>query len=130
MKGGVLIIVLVLFICTKAQAYTSGIAISAVRKSELVQVFVNGKLYNKTPSNFIRIKSTQGTFHLRVKILNIHTRERQEIVQTIKISKGFEYYYEIKYEQGKAPKLIQMKRYPIYSRYFLDYGLYTRGQHS
>lgn len=130
MKGGALIIVLVLFMCAKAQAYTSGIAISAVRKSELVQVFVNGKLYNKTPSNFIRIKSTQGTFHLRVKILNIHTRERQEIVQTIKISKGFEYYYEIKYEQGKASKLIQMKRYPIYSRYFLDYGLYTRGQHS
>lgn len=130
MKGGVVIIFLVLFICTKAQAYTSGIAISAVRKSELVQVFVNGKLYNKTPSNFIRIKSTQGTFHLRVKILNVQTRETHEIVQTIKISKGFEYYYEIKYEQGKAPKLIQMKRYPIYSRYFLDYGLYTKGLHS
>ncbi len=130
MKGVVVIIFLALFLCTKAQAYTSGIAISAVRKSELVQVFVNGKLYNKTPTNFIRIKSTQGTFHLRVKILNIQTRQSQEIVQTIKISKGFEYYYEIKYEQGKAPKLIQMKRYPIYSRYFLDYGLYTRGQHS
>ncbi len=130
MKKGVVIIFLVLFICTKAQAYTSGIAISSVRKSEVVQVFVNGKLYNKTPSNFIRIKSTQGTFHLRVKILDIHTRQRQEIVQTIKISKGFEYYYEVKQEVGEVPKLIQMRRYPIYSRYFLDYGLYTRGQHS
>ncbi len=111
-------------------AYTSGIAISTVRKSEVVQVFVNGKLYNKTPSNFIRIKSTQGTFHLRVRILDIHTRQKHEIVQTIIISKGFEYYYEIKHAEGKVPKLIQIRRYPIYSRYFLDYGLYTRGQHS
>ncbi|GCC50936.1 hypothetical protein SanaruYs_11550 [Chryseotalea sanaruensis] len=130
MKRGVIVFFFAFLVSITVQAYTSGIAISAVRKSEVVQVFVNGKLYNKTPSNFIRIKSTQGTFHLRVKILDIHTRQRQEIVQTIKISKGFEYYYEIKQEEGKVPKLIQMRRYPIYSRYFLDYGLYTRGQHS
>lgn len=127
MKRGGLVVFLLILLHTAAQAYTSGIAISAVSKSEVVQVFVNGKLYNKTPSNFIRIKSTQGTFHLRVKILNIHTRQTQEIVQTIRISKGFEYYYEIKHEAGRIPQLIQIRRYPIYSRYFLDYGLYTRG---
>lgn len=127
MKRGALVVFLLILIHASAQAYTSGIAICAVSKSEVVQVFVNGKLYNKTPSNFIRIKSTQGTFHLRVKILNVNTRQSQEIVQTIKISKGFEYYYEIKQLEGRAPQLIQMRRYPIYSRYFLDYGLYTRG---
>jgi hypothetical protein len=130
MRRGILIAFLIFVFSTTVQAYTSGIAISAVRKSEVVQVFVNGKLYNKTPSNFIRIKSTQGTFHLRVRIFDIHTRQKHEVVQTIRVSKGFEYYYEIKHAEGKLPKLIQIKRYPIYSRYFLDYGLYTRGQHS
>ncbi|NBP67388.1 MAG: hypothetical protein EBR30_04365 [Cytophagia bacterium] len=130
MRRGILIVFLIFVFSIAVHAYTSGIAISAVRKSEVVQVFVNGKLYNKTPSNFIRIKSTQGTFHLRVRILDIHTRQKQEVVQTIRISKGFEYYYEIKHTEGKLPKLIQIRRYPIYSRYFLDYGLYTRGQHS
>lgn len=130
MKRGALIIFLFLLLCNQTQAYTSGIAISAVRKSEVVQVFVNGKLYNKTPSNFIRIKSTQGVFHLRIKILNLTTQERLEINQTIRISKGFEYFYEIRHSEGEKPQLVQKRRYPIYSRYFLDYGLYTRGQTS
>ncbi len=106
-------------------AYTSGIAISS-DKSVVVQVFVNGKLYNKVPSNFIRIKSTEGVFHLRVKILNLQAHTLQEVKCTVHITKGFEYQYAIVQKEGKPPELRQTKRYPIYSRYFLDYGLYTR----
>lgn len=112
-----------------AQAYTSGIAISS-NKSTVVQVFVNGKLYNKAPANFIRIRSTEGTFHLKVKILNLHTRTWQEVVKTVHIVKGFEYYFSIVEKEGRKPELSQTKRYPIYSRYFLDYSLYTRGKTS
>jgi hypothetical protein len=106
-------------------AYTSGIAISS-DKSVVVQVFVNGKLYNKVPSHFIRIKSTEGLFHLRVKILNLREHTWQEVKQTVRITKGFEYQYTIVQKEGKSPELRQTKRYPIYSRYFLDYCLYTR----
>ena len=106
-------------------AYTSGIAISS-DKSVVVQVFVNGKLYNKTPSHFIRIKSTEGLFHLRVKILNVRDHTWQEINQSVSISKGFEYQYTVVQKEGKMPELSHVKRYPIYSRYFLDYALYTR----
>jgi hypothetical protein len=123
------VIILLLLIITSPIlfAYTSGIAISS-NKSTLVQVFVNGKLYNKAPSNFIRIRSTAGTFHLKVKILNLHTRTWQEVVKTVHIVKGFEYYFSIIEKEGKKPELSQTKRYPIYSRYFLDYSLYTRGK--
>lgn len=107
-------------------AYTSGIAISSP-KSTVVQVYVNGKLYNKSPANFIRIRSTEGTFHLKVKILNLLSRTWQEIIQTVYIAKGFDYQFSILEEVGKAPQLVQVRRYPIYSRYFLDYSLYTRG---
>jgi hypothetical protein len=106
-------------------AYTSGIAISS-DKSVVVQVFINGKLYNKVPSHFIRIKSTEGLFHLRVKILNLRQHTWQEVRQTVRITKGFEYQYTIVQKEGKSPELRQTKRYPIYSRYFLDYSLYSR----
>lgn len=125
-----LIFLLVLFFGgLSTQAYTSGIAIRS-DKASVVQVFINGKLYNKAPANFIRIRSTEGTFHLKVKILNLQSHTWQEVQKTIHISKGFEYYFSIVEKPGKKPELSQIKRYPIYSRYFLDYSLYTRGSTS
>lgn len=128
MKRAMLILTL-LFCSVLVQAYTSGMAIST-DKATVVQVFVNGKLYNKTPANFIRIKSTEGTFHLKVKILTIGSHTWQEINQTVQIQKGFEYHYVLVQKEAKKPHLNQIKRYPIYSRYFLDYSLYTRGSTS
>lgn len=125
MKRALLIITL-LFCAGSTKAYTSGMAIRTDR-AYVVQVFVNGKLYNKTPSNFIRIKSTEGTFHLKVKILNLSNHTWQEIRKTVHIQKGFEYYYKLVQKEGLKPELNQIRRYPIYSRYFLDYSLYTRG---
>lgn len=123
-------LILPLLLCSVlVHAYTSGMAIST-DKATVVQVFVNGKLYNKTPANFIRIKSTEGTFHLKVKILTMSSHTWQEITQTVQIQKGFEYHYILVQKEGKKPQLSQIKRYPIYSRYFLDYSLYTRGSTS
>ena len=124
-----MILFVLLFSSFLVNAYTSGIAIST-NKSSVVQVFINGKLYNKSPSNFIRIRSTEGTFHLKVKILNLQNRTWQEVIKTVRIAKGFEYYFSIIEQEGKKPELSQTKRYPIYSRYFLDYSLYTRGRTS
>jgi len=124
MKKLVFLLVLVA-VSSSLLAYTSGIAISS-DKSVQVQVFVNGKLCNKMPSNFIRIKSTEGLFHLRVKIFDVRTHTWQEIKRSVQIVKGFEYQYSVIHKKGKAPELVQIRRYPIYSRYFLNYGLYTR----
>lgn len=121
-----MILFVLLFSSFLVNTYTSGIAISTSRSS-VVQVFVNGKLYNKAPSNFIRIRSTEGTFHLKVKILNLQSRTWQEVVKTVHITKGFEYYFSIVEQEGKKPQLSQIKRYPIYSKYFLNYSLYTKG---
>lgn len=122
----VLAIVFILVTVHMAFAYTSGFAIQTSDKSQVVQVYINGKLYNKKPSHFIRIKSTQGTFHLKVKILNLHSHTWQELTKTVKISKGFEYYFTLVQQEGKRPELNQTKRYPVYSKYFLDYSLYTK----
>ncbi len=130
MKKFVSAVVFFLVTIHAAFAYTSGFAIQTSDKSQLVQVYINGKLYNKKPTHFIRIKSTQGTFHLKVKILNLHGYTWQEVVKTVKISKGFEYYFTIVQREGKKPELNQTKRYPIYSKYFLDYSLYTKENRS
>jgi hypothetical protein len=125
-----LMILFVFLLCSfSGKAYTSGIAIST-SKSSVVQVFINGKLYNKAPSSFIRIRSTEGTFHLKLKILNLQSRTWQEVIKTVHIVKGFEYSFSIVHQEGKKPELIQIKRYPIYSKYFLNYSLYTRGHTS
>lgn len=128
MKSVVLSVWLALLV-QSASAYTSGMAFSS-DKSVVVQVFVNGKLYNKVPSHFIRIKSTEGLFHLRVKILNMRTHTWKEINRSVRITKGFEYQFTVVQKEGFQPELKQMKRYPIYTKYFLDYTLYTRGSTS
>jgi hypothetical protein len=120
----VVAVVLLVVCCHWATAYTSGMAFIS-DKSVVMQVYVNGKLYNKNASNFIRIKSTEGLFHLRVKILNLKDRTWHEITQSIRISKGFEYQFSVVRKEGKKLELHQIKRYPVYSRYFLDYTLYT-----
>jgi hypothetical protein len=106
-------------------AYTSGIAIRS-DKTIVVQVFINGKLYNKKPSNYIRIKSTQGLFHLRVRVLDLSTHTWRTITQSVQITKGFEYQYSVETNKKMLPILRLIKRYPVYSKYFLNYGLYTR----
>lgn len=127
MKKLAFVLVFLLVLVNAGFAYTSGFAIQTSDKSQLVQVYINGKLYNKKPTHFIRIKSTQGTFHLKVKILNLQEHTWQEVVKSVKISKGFEYYFTIVQQEGRKPELTQTRRYPIYSKYFLDYSLYTRG---
>ena len=81
MKKLASVLVFLLVLVNAGLAYTSGFAIQTSDKSQLVQVYINGKLYNKKPTNFIRIKSTQGTFHLKVKILNLQEHTWQEVVQ-------------------------------------------------
>jgi hypothetical protein len=121
----VIVCVALFFVCRVGAGYTSGIAISS-DKSMVMLVYVNGKLYNKSASNFIRIKSTEGLFHLRVKLLNLKDRTWREVARSVRISKGFEYQFNVVVKESKRPELHQIKRYPVYSRYFLDYTLYTR----
>lgn len=118
-----------LLISSVSLAYTSGIAIRS-DKATVVQVFVNGKLYNKNPSNYIRIKSTHGLFHLRVRVLDLSTHTWRTVTKSIQISKGFEYQYMVTVNRNEPPTLQLIKRYPVYSKYFLNYGLYTRSHTS
>ncbi|MBX2944519.1 MAG: hypothetical protein KF725_01700 [Cyclobacteriaceae bacterium] len=106
-------------------AYSSSIAIQTSKQSSM-QVYVNGKLYNKQPENFVRVKGNPGSYKIEVKVLNPYDKEWYMVRQAVRIEKGFEYYYKIEFSEGQRPKLKAIRTYPVYSHYFLNPALYNR----
>jgi hypothetical protein len=124
MKKVVVVTLLSLLTCP-VFAYISGIAIQTERSSNM-QVFVNGKLYNKQPGKFVRIKSLPGLFHVQVKVLNPYDKMWYLLKKDITVDKGFEVYYKVVFTKGNKPQLVAIKRYPVYTKYFLNPSLYSK----
>jgi hypothetical protein len=121
----VAIFVLLLASAYSSVAYDSGIAVQS-EKGTTMQVYVNGKLYNKKPEKFVRMRSTQGLFHLEVKVLNPWNKEWYMVRKDIQVEKGFEFQYKIVFVNRLKPKLVEIRKYPMYSKYFLNPSLYNR----
>lgn len=120
--------VILLFLITSAYtsfAYDSGIAVQS-EKGTTMQVYVNGKLYNKKPEKFVRVRSTQGLFHLEVKVLNPWNKEWYMVRKDIQVEKGFEFQYKIVFINKLKPTLVEIRKYPVYTKYFLNPSLYNR----
>jgi hypothetical protein len=119
---------ILLLLITSAQAsfaYDSGIAVQS-EKGTAMQVYVNGKLYNKKPEKFVRVRSTQGLFHLEVKVLNPWNKEWYMVRKDIQVEKGFEFQYKIVFVNRLKPTLVEIRKYPVYTKYFLNPSLYNR----
>ncbi len=108
-----------------ANANISGIAIQTEKASSM-QVYVNGKLYNKSPENFVRIRSRPGLFHVEVRVLNPHDRRWYTVKKDIVVKRGYEFYYRMVFEKGQSPRIEAVRQYPVYSRYFLNPILYNK----
>jgi hypothetical protein len=106
-------------------AYDSGIAVQS-EKGTTMQVYVNGKLYNKKPEKFVRVRSTQGLFHLEVKVLNPWNKEWYMVRKDIQVEKGFEFQYKVVFVNRLKPTLVEIRKYPVYTKYFLNPSLYNR----
>jgi hypothetical protein len=121
------LLVLLLFatVSTYAHAYISGIAIQTDRTSNM-QVYVNGKLYNKVPGKFVRIKSKPGLFHIEVKVLNPYDKNWYLVRKDINVEKGFEFYYKMVFAKGQKPQIQEVRKYPVYTKYFLNPMLYNK----
>lgn len=107
-------------------AYISGIAIQNDKRSDMQQVYVNGKLIRKHPANFVRIKSQPGLFHLQLKVLNPYNKVWYVVKKDVRLEKGLEFYYKVVFSRRRAPELREVRRYPVYSPYFLNPALYNR----
>jgi hypothetical protein len=110
---------------SSALAYDSGIAVQT-EKGTTMQVYVNGKLYNKQPGKFVRVRSAPGLFHLEVKVLNPWNKQWYLVRKDIRVDKGFEFQYKVVFVNKTRPELRKVNQYPVYSRYFLNPSLYNR----
>jgi hypothetical protein len=117
--------VAMLMISVQLMAYDSGIAVQ-VEKGATMQVYVNGKLYNKQPGKFLRVRSTPGLFHLEVKVLNPWNKQWYVVKKDIRVDKGYEFQYKVVFVNRMKPELREVKKYPMYSKYFLNNDLYNK----
>jgi hypothetical protein len=106
-------------------AYLSGIAIQS-DKHATMQVTVNGKVFNKTPESFVRIKSQPGLFRLELKILNPTNKVWYVVREQIRVEKGLEFYYKVEFNAEGKPVLKLVKQYPVYTKYFLNPSMYNK----
>lgn len=121
-KAAVLVVMAILSL--PAFGYISGIAIQTEESN--MQVYVNGKLYNKQPGKFVRIKSLPGLFHVEVKVLNPYDNVWYLVKKDIRVEKGYEFYYKMVFSKGKKPQIQAVKKYPVYSKYFLNPMMYNK----
>lgn len=106
-------------------AYLSAISIQT-HKASTMQVFVNGKLYNRTPEKFVRIRSNPGLYYLQVKVLNPYDKEWYMLRSKIRVERGFEFFYKVVFAPDVKPRLVAVRQYPVYSRFFVNPDLYNR----
>jgi len=124
MKQLVVVLILVASF-NSAFAYISGISIQTDKNSTL-QVYINGKLRTAQSKSFVRIRSNPGLFHVMVKVLNPNDKEWYVLRKDVRVTKGYEFFYKVDFSKGKRPVLQLVKRYPVYSHYFLNPGLYNK----
>lgn len=105
-------------------SYDSGIALTT-EKGYSMQVYVNGKLFNKEPGKFVRVRSTPGLFHVEVRLYNAADKKWYFLKKEIRAEKGFELQYKISFVNSE-PQMIEVQKYPVYSKYFLNPSLYNR----
>ena len=121
-----LVLILMVIIGSRsASANVSGIAIQT-EKNSIMQVYVNGKLRTAEALSFIRIRGNPGLYHITVKVLNPHDKVWYVLRKDVRVEKGYEFYYKVNSSKGRRPVLELIKRYPVYSRYFLNPSLYNK----
>jgi len=108
-----------------ASAYISGISIQT-EKNSTMQVYINGKLRTSVAKSFVRIKGNPGLYYITVKVLNPHDKEWYMLRKTVRVDKGYEFYYKVNFTKSRKPFLELVNRYPVYSNFFLNPSLYFK----
>ncbi len=91
-----------------------------------MQVYVNGKLRTTEAKSFLRIKGNPGLYHITIKVLNPHDKIWYVVRKDVRVDKGYEFYFKVISSRGKRPVLELVRRYPIFSNYFLNPSLYNK----
>lgn len=115
----------VLILCSlSSYGYLSGIAIENNAGTNM-EVFINGKLYSKKTDKFVRFRSSPGILHVELRVFNKYINQWQVVRKDVKLTRGYDSYFKVVFVD-KKPVLKETKKYPVYSRYYLNNSLYNK----
>jgi hypothetical protein len=63
---------------------------------------------------------------VEVKVLNPYDKTWYVVRKDIQVEKGFEFYYKMVFAKGRKPQIQEVRRYPVYTKYFLNPTLYNK----
>jgi hypothetical protein len=104
--------------------YLSGIAIENNAGSNM-QVFINGKLCSKKTDKFVRVRSSPGVLHVELRVFNKYIKQWQVVRKDVRLTRGYDSYFKVVFV-NRRPVLKETKKYPVYSKYFLNHALYNK----
>lgn len=90
-----------------------------------MEVFINGKLYSKKTDKFVRFRSSPGILHVELRVFNKYINQWQVVRKDVKLTRGYDSYFKVVFVD-KKPVLKETKKYPVYSRYYLNNSLYNK----
>jgi hypothetical protein len=104
--------------------YLSGIAIENNAGSNM-QVFINGKLCSNKTDKFVRVRSSPGVLRVELRVFNKFIKQWQVVRKDVRLTRGYDSYFKVVFV-NRRPVLKETKKYPVYSRYFLNHALYNK----
>ena len=115
---------ILLLLSISSYGYLSGIAIENKVGSNM-QVFINGKLCSGKTQKFVRVKSSPGLLHVELHVFNKFINQWQIVRKDVRLTRGYDSYYKVVFVNRRA-LLVETKKYPVYSRYYLNHALYNK----
>lgn len=115
---------LLMLLSFSCSGYLSGIAIENNAGSKM-QVFINGKQYSKKSDKFVRVRSSPGVLHVELRVFNKFIGQWQVVRKDVRLTRGYDSYFKVVFV-NRRPVLKEMKKYPVYSKYYLNQALYNK----
>ena len=124
MKTFILAAMLVVVASSASYSNYSMLTCTAERGT-VIQVYLNGKLVNKNPSDAVRLKSKDGCNSITITVFNMLQNNNFSVQRDIEIQSGYEVYFKIISDECGSP-LITSRRYPLLNNYSYSKKLYTK----
>ena len=124
MKTLLLVALLVAIASSETYSNYSMLTCSAERGT-VIQVYLNGKLVNKKPSEVVRLKSKDGCNSIAITVFTALQNNNVAVQRDIEIQSGYEMFFTIVSDECGS-HLITSRRYPLLNTYSYSKKLYTR----
>ena len=109
--------ILIVSICTASGAWAMQAAAKfSTSAGEKIQVYLNGKMINKSPKSVVYIKGRPGVHKVRIKVYNQAGNFKYSYLDWVSVTSGFRTEFTLSKEKHRSIKLKQTGIKRIYDR--------------